>query len=266
MPYLRANSSISLGDKQTFGVGQVIIVRFDEPVGDRAAAEKTLTVTTSPPVEGRWHWFDKQEAHWRPAKYWTPGTKVTVKAETYGVDLGGGLYGQGDKSASFTIGSSKIAVADYNSKHMQVFIDGNLVRTIPVSLGKGGTTKGANGQTIDFFTRGGPHVVLGKAPETRMTSASYGITDKTNPNYYDEKIKLTVHISGAGEYVHLADWNVPAHGRQNTSHGCINVGPAHAQWFYDTFGPGDIVDVKGSPVQLSPRDGLGDWNIPWEQW
>ena len=64
----------------------------------------------------------------------------------------------------------------------------------------------------------------------------------------------------------MADWNIPAHGRANTSHGCVNVGPVDAQWFYDNFNAGDVVEVKNSPRPLDLRNGLGDWLIPWSQW
>jgi len=135
-----------------------------------------------------------------------------------------------------------------------------------VSLGKDGSTKGAYGSTIYFATNSGPHVVLSKDPVVRMTSASFGITDKKDPNFYDSEIKLCCRISYGGEYVHLADWNVPSQGQTNTSHGCINVGPAHAQWFYDTFGVGDVVEVRNTSRQLAVTDGIGDWSIPWAQW
>ena len=42
--------------------------------------------------------------------------------------------------------------------------------------------------------------------------------------------------------------------------------PEDAQWFYDTFSYGDIVQVTGTSTQLAPDDGYGDWNIPWDQW
>ena len=35
-------------------------------------------------------------------------------------------------------------------------------------------------------------------------------------------------------------------GNSNVSHGCINLSPANAQWFYDNFGSGDPVVVKNS--------------------
>lgn len=264
--YLRASGSHLFENGETYGVGQPISVFFDRSVADKATVERSLEVTTNPPAEGRWHWFSKQEVHWRPKQYWTPGTTVTVKTHTFGLPFGNGVYGGADRSVSFRIGRSKIAIADSNTKHMLVYFDGKVVRDIPVSLGKGGTVTGANGEVINFWTNSGPHVVIEKQPAVRMTSASYGIIDPKDPNFYDETIQLAVRISYSGEFVHLADWNIPAQGVTNTSHGCINVGPANAQWFYDTFIPGDVVDVIHTPRTLDPRNGLGDWNIKWDAW
>lgn len=275
LPYLRANMNTLLGTGRTYGVGQPVVVWFDEPIKDKAAAEKQLTVTTEPQVEGAWHWFDDREAHWRPQNYWKSGTKVTVTAKVYGHNLGGGLYGQQDVSASFTVGRSKVAIADSATKRMKVYVDGKQVTSvggrditagIPISMGKNGTEKTPDGKTVDWRTYSGVHVVTTKHDEYRMTSASYGITDKKSPNYYDEKIKKSIRISGDGEFVHLRDWNVGQIGRQNTSHGCINVGVRHIYWFYDTFGAGDIVDVKGTNRHLDVRNGLGDWVLSWEEW
>jgi lipoprotein-anchoring transpeptidase ErfK/SrfK len=274
LPYLRANVGTLL-DGGTFGVGQPIVAWFDEPIKDKAEAERSLTVTTEPYVEGAWRWMDGREAHWRPKTYWPAGTKVTVEAKVYGKHFGGGLWGQEDRKASFTIGQSKIAIADSKTKRMKVWIDGKQVtringrdvtKGIPISMGKGGTTTGIGGRVIDFWTRSGPHVVTLKYEVYRMTSASFGITDKKHPDYYDTPIKKSIRISGAGEFVHLADWNIPAHGVSNTSHGCINVAPAYIYWFFDNFGAGDVVDVRNTPKKLTVTDGLGDWVLSWDTW
>jgi lipoprotein-anchoring transpeptidase ErfK/SrfK len=274
LPYLRANVGRLL-DGGTFGVGQPIVVWFDEKIKDRAAAERTLTVTTDPPVVGAWRWMDSYELHWRPQRYWPAGTKVKVEAKVYGRDFGDGLYGQEDRSASFTIGRSKIAIADSKTHFMKIYIDGKQVAKIngrsvtagvPVSMGKNSGERTPTGQWVDFRTASGPHVVTTKHEVYRMTSASFGITDPKSPNYYDIPIKKSVRISGAGEFVHLADWNIWAHGKQNTSHGCINVAPTYIYWFYNTFGAGDIVDVRNSGRKLELRDGLGDWMMPWDEW
>ncbi|NYF59325.1 L,D-transpeptidase family protein [Micromonospora purpureochromogenes] len=63
-----------------------------------------------------------------------------------------------------------------------------------------------------------------------------------------------------------ADWNIGAHGRENTSHGCINVGPDHARWFYETFRLGDVVDVRNTPRRMALTDGVGDWTVRWDKW
>jgi lipoprotein-anchoring transpeptidase ErfK/SrfK len=262
----QANPMAAMKDGATYGVGQPVIVFFSKTVKDKAAAEAAMKVTTSPEVEGRWHWVSGQSAHWRPEKYWASGTKVTVQTNLLGVNVGGNVYGSGNNSIRFTIGPSRIAIADSNTHYMQVFINGAMVKNIPVSMGKGGSTIGSKGETIEFWTRSGVHVVMEKDTEVVMSSASYGITDPKNPNYYRDDIKLACRISLSGEYVHMADWNIPKQGKENSSHGCINVGPANAQWFYDTFGVGDVVEVRNTPKKLPLTDGLGDWTIPWSSW
>jgi lipoprotein-anchoring transpeptidase ErfK/SrfK len=274
LPYLRANATTLL-DGGTYGVGQPAVIWFDEPITNRTAAERAITVTTEPQTIGAFRWINDHEVHWRPKEYWGSGTKITVTAKVYGVDLGNGLYGQEDRTASFTIGPSKIAVVDDTTKRMKVYIDGNQVTNangvdisagIPVSLGQNAGERAPNGTYVDFRTQSGPHVVLGKADEVRMTSASYGLTDKSSPNYYDSLVKKAVQISGDGEYVHLADWNIPQHGNTNTSHGCVNVAPTFIYWFYDTFGTGDVVDVQNTGRALPLGNGIADWVLPWDEW
>jgi lipoprotein-anchoring transpeptidase ErfK/SrfK len=142
-------------------------------------------VTTDPPTLGAWRWIRDDEVHWRPKEYWTPGTKVTVNANLYGVDLGDGVFGRENRAASFTIGPSKIAVADHDTKMMHIFINGV---DVSATLGDGwdphvpgptydhsGGAKismGAQGQYssqgwFDMRTSSGPHVVMEKSPLVR---------------------------------------------------------------------------------------------------
>src|SRR5262249_4695478 len=62
-PGFSANEGMSL-DGGTFGVGQPIVLRFDEPIPDKAAAERALSV--SPAIDGGWYWMSNYEVHWRP--------------------------------------------------------------------------------------------------------------------------------------------------------------------------------------------------------
>jgi lipoprotein-anchoring transpeptidase ErfK/SrfK len=262
----QANALASLKDGGVYGVGQPVIVAFSRAPADRDAAVGALDVKVEPEVELRWRWIDSSTVHGRPEKYWAAGTKITINANVYGVNLGKGAYGKANSSASITIGRSHIAIADAKTHYMQVYVDGKMVKNMPISCGKGGYTQGSDGQVIDFWTRSGPHVVLTKEPTHRMTSASYGITDKNDPNYYDEIITLCCRISYSGEFTHSAPWSVADQGHTNVSHGCINLSPANAQWIYDNFRLGDVVDVRNTPKQLPIWNGLGDWTVPWSQW
>ena len=246
------------------GVGQPIAVIFSSAPADRAAAERALKVTTQPAVEGGWYWFDDRTVHWRPRTYWAPGTQVTVRAQVYGVDLGDGVYGETDRELRLTIGPAKIATIDDRTKIMTVSIGGRVVRRIPVSMGRPGSTT-VNGKKISFLTQSGIHVVQEKYSVKRMTSASYGLPADYSLGY-DQQIPLAVRISNSGEFVHSAPWSVKDQGRRNVSHGCVNIAPQHAKWFYSTFSYGDVVDIRNTGATLKPTDGFGDWNIPWPQW
>jgi lipoprotein-anchoring transpeptidase ErfK/SrfK len=262
----QANALQILKGGGTYGVGQPVIVRFSRSVTDKAAAEKAVVVETSPSVTGKFFWLDKQTLHWRPEKYWAKGTTVKVTVNAFGVDLGGGTYGAANASTSFTIGRSLIAVADNDSHYTQVFVDGALVRTMACSMGKGGYTKTSDGTQIHFWTQNGVHVVLEKDKTVNMTSSSYGITNKNDPNYYDEDVQLCTRISYSGEYLHAAPWNMADHGKRNSSHGCVNLSIEDAQWVYDNFLLGDVVEVKNSPKPLPVWDGLGDWQLSYDQY
>jgi lipoprotein-anchoring transpeptidase ErfK/SrfK len=252
------------GGPRTVGIGQPITVRFDEPIADKAAAEKALTVTTSPAVTGAWHWFSDQVAHWRPKAYWKPGTKVTVKAAVYGVHVGGDIYGQQDVTSSFTIGQAKVFTINDQTHKGVIKVGGRAVRTVPVSMGRGGKTV-VDGQSIYFTTQSGPHIVAEKYPVKQMKSESYGLP-KDSPLGYDEKIPLAVRISPDGEFVHAASWSVGDQGRRNVSHGCVNISPANARWFYDNFSYGDIVDIKNTGADLPFAAGYDEWGVDWATW
>ncbi len=94
------------GDGATVGVAMPVVLRFDVPVKNHASFERHLSVTTTPAQKGTWHWVSDNEVRWRPKNYWKPGTKVDVEAAINSVPAGGGIFGQEDRSSSFTIGDS----------------------------------------------------------------------------------------------------------------------------------------------------------------
>jgi lipoprotein-anchoring transpeptidase ErfK/SrfK len=262
--YLNTTSGATLQEGGVYGVGTVVVAHFDEAVTDKSAAERRLTVTTSPPVQGSWYWVDDQNAHWRPEQYFASGTTVTVSANIYGAALGGGLYGQEDSHVSFSIGDSHVSVADDTTKQVSVYENGKLVRTMPTSMGMGGTQQIA-GHTLSFWTPPGVYTVLDKGNPVIMDSSTFGLPINSRLGYR-ESINYATRISIDGIYMHELDSTVWAQGNTDTSHGCLNLNAANAIWFFNFSRPGDIVEVRntgGPPLQIAQN---GDWTVPWDQW
>jgi len=237
------------------GVGQPIVFRFTRPVTNQAQVRAHLHVTSSPPQAGAWYWIDATTVHYRPKQFWAPGTTVAVSAKVYGLNLGGGVYGAEDHTATYHVHDSWIATADGASKQMEIRHNGALVKTMPISLGAPATP-----------THGGIHVVSSKQPSIVMDSCTDGVC-QGQPGYYKETVQLDARISNDGEFVHAAPWSDAQQGHSNVSHGCVNLSPANAQWFYDHFGLGDVVTVthSGGPP-LPVWDTSGDWALSWAQW
>lgn len=262
--YLNTTAGTPLREGGTYGIGTVVVAHFDEPITDRAAAEKRLSVTTSPPVPGSWYWLDDQNAHWRPRQYFAPGTKLTAAANVYGVLLGDGLYGQEDSRVGITIGDAHVSVADDVTKQVNVYENGDLVRTMPTSMGMGGSQT-IGGQTLSFWTQPGVYTVMGKADPVVMDSSTYGLPINSRLGY-KETIRYATRISTDGVYLHQLESTVWAQGNTNVSHGCLNLNADNAQWFYRFSQPGDVVEVRntgGQPLQVWQN---GDWSMPWDRW
>jgi lipoprotein-anchoring transpeptidase ErfK/SrfK len=249
MPYVLPN------DGEVVGVGQPVAIRFDENIPNRLAAEKAITVKTNPPVQGAFYWLNNREVRWRPANYWKPGTTVDVAVNTYGVDLGDGLFGQENVTTHFTIGDEVITTVDDSTKTLTVKRNGEVIKSMPISMGKNSTP-----------TNNGTYIVGDRFSHIVMDSSTYGVP-VNSPNGYRTEVDYATQISYSGIFVHAAPWSVGSQGYSNVSHGCINVSTSNGQWFYDNSKRGDIVEIINTVGSTLPgTDGLGDWNIPWDQW
>jgi lipoprotein-anchoring transpeptidase ErfK/SrfK len=248
----------------TYGIGMIVKVHFDEPV-NKAKAQRALHVTTTPSVTGAWYWNDDQNAYWRPQTYYQPGTKVTVAAKVYGVQVGHGLYGQADQQVSFKIGAKHVSIANAKTHQVKVYFDDKLVRTMPTSMGQGGTVQGRWGP-IYLWTMPGTYTVLGHENPATMSSDSYGLPANSPLGYAPEKVPYATKISIDGIYLHELDTTVWAQGHQNVSHGCLNLNYKNAKWYYNTSRVGDVVKVIHSGGPHINFDQGGQWDVPWSQW
>nr|WP_198428700.1 Ig-like domain-containing protein [Nocardia bovistercoris] len=253
-PVATAPATVNIGDGQEVGIAAPIILQFKGSVTNKAAVEKALTVTTDPPTEGAWAWFPDDNggarAHWRPRNYWTPGTTVHVAAKLYGLDLGGGRYGDSDLTTDFRIGRSQIVKAEAPSHRMRVVRDGQTIFDFAVSYGEGNEARNV--------TRTGVHVVTEKYEDFLMSNP---------PFYTNVRERWAVRISNNGEFIHANPESLSAQGSANVTNGCINLSPSDAQQYFPTALYGDPVEVTGTSIPLSAADGdLYDWTIDWDTW
>lgn len=241
-------------DGTTIGVGQPLAFYFDEPVADKVAAEKMLEITTEPKVEGAFYWFNKKEVHWRPEKFWKSGTKITMNIKVYGKHIGDGIYGQEDRVITTTVGDEVIHEADGQSHQVITKVNGQVVRTMPTSMGKPADA-----------TPTGTYVLMEKHNHMIMDSTTYGLALENGG--YKTPVDWAYRMSNSGIFFHSAPWSIGDQGRRNVSHGCLNLSPANAKWVFDNSKQGDVVIVRnsGGPA-LESWDGFGDWQVPWETW
>lgn len=239
----------------TVGIGMPVVVRFDVPVTKKASIERHLSVTNSSNQRGAWHWISDNEVHWRPANYWKPGTKVTVKADINSVPAGNGVFGQLSRSSSFRIGDSVVSKVNAQTHQMKTFVNGKLARTIPITTGKPG-----------FTTRSGIKVIVEKFRSKRMNSETIGIAAGSADSYDLDNVEYAMRVTYTGEFLHAAPWSVGSQGYANVSHGCTGMSTANAEWLYNLSKPGDVVDYTGTDREMTLDNGYGDWNESFKEY
>jgi lipoprotein-anchoring transpeptidase ErfK/SrfK len=240
---------------ESVGVGMPVIVSFDIAVQDKATIEKHLKVTSTPKQPGAWHWISDNEVHWRPKNYWRAGTDVSVDVDINSVPAGAGIFGQEDRHVEFHVGNANIYKVNAQTHQMQVFSNGKLLRTIPITTGKPG-----------FTTRSGVKVIIEKFRQKRMNSETVGIA-QNDPEYYDiDDVEYAMRVTYSGEFIHAAPWSVGSQGYANVSHGCTGMSTSNADWLYHMTVRGDVVTYTGTDRTIEPGNGYDDWNMSWKDY
>ncbi len=209
---------MSPGPGDVVGVAHPVLVQFASPVTDRIAVERSITVSTSLPIAGRARWIADTLLEWTPDGLWPAYSTVTVRI--------------GPKNNHFTTGPAVVSVADISDHTFTVSIDDQVVREMPASMGKPA-----------FPTPVGTFSVLEKQRNVVFDSRTIGIPLE-DPEGYLIDGEFGVRVTWGGVYVHSAPWSVGSQGSANVSHGCINLSPANAEWYFDTVRVGDPVVVR----------------------
>lgn len=231
------------GYHQTYGVGAPILLTFSRPITNRAAVERSLVLTTSKPVTGAWYWDTSTSVAFRPRQYWPANTNVSFVAHLDGVEGAPGVYGHHTLIQEFSIGQSLIVVASTSTHHMKLYRDGKLLRYWPISTGRPGDD-----------TPDGTYVTMGKGNPVVMTGPGYSLA-----------VPWSVEFTDSGDFLHDAYWSVGEQGFVNVSHGCVNMPPAAAEFYYKMEVPGDPVTIVGSPRPGIWDNGQTYWFLSWPQ-
>ena len=107
----------------------------------------------------------------------------------------------------------------------------DVLRTMPASMGKPSRP-----------TPMGSFTALEKERSVVMDSRTIGIP-LSSPEGYKITAQYAVRVTWSGVYVHSAPWSVDDQGHANVSHGCINLSPDNAAWYFNQVNVGDPIQV-----------------------
>jgi lipoprotein-anchoring transpeptidase ErfK/SrfK len=210
-------ASIQPANGAVVGVAHPVIVTFTRPVTDRVAAERAIKIHAPNHIPGRFSWVDTSVVQWTPDGYWPAHSHVGVQVHAL--------------STGFDTGDEVLGVASISEHTFTVSINGEVMRTMPASMGK--PTRP---------TPIGNYSALSKERTVVMDSRTIGIP-LSSPEGYKITAQYAVRVTWSGVYVHSAPWSVDSQGYSNVSHGCINLSPDNAAWYFDTVHVGDPIKV-----------------------
>jgi lipoprotein-anchoring transpeptidase ErfK/SrfK len=211
-----ANIAPAAGD--LVGVAMPVTVTFAGPVANRAAAERAIGFSSPKTPPGTFTWLADDAVQFTPTGFWPAHSTISVSV--------------GGAKTSFGTNAAVVGVADIDAHTFTVSIDDQVVRTMPASMGKP-----KHPTPIGSFT------ALEKQSPVIMDSRTIGIP-LSDPEGYKLTVYDAVRVTWGGVYVHGAPWSTGSQGNANVSHGCINLSPDNAAWYYDTVNIGDPIIVQ----------------------
>jgi lipoprotein-anchoring transpeptidase ErfK/SrfK len=211
-----ANIAPAAGD--LVGVAMPVTVTFAGPVANRVAAERAISFSSPKTPAGTFTWLADDAVQFTPTGFWPAHSTISVSV--------------GGAKTTFGTNAAVVGVADIDAHTFTVSIDDQVVREMPASMGKP-----KHPTPIGSFT------ALEKQSPVVMDSRTIGIP-LSDPEGYKLTVYDAVRVTWGGVYVHGAPWSTGSQGNANVSHGCINLSPDNAAWYYDTVNIGDPIIVQ----------------------
>ncbi|WP_054813050.1 L,D-transpeptidase [Nocardia arizonensis] len=202
----------------TVGIAHPVTVRFAAPVADKARAESNLHIRSTQPLTGTYSWgADNTELTWTPTEFLPARSTITVRFA--------------DARSEFRTNVGVVADGDMSAHTFTVSMGGRVVWVMPASFGKPG-----------WESPVGTYPVLEKFRSVVFDSRTIGIPLNSSEGYYING-EYAERLTWGGVFVHSAPWSVDSQGYANVSHGCVNLAPEDAAWYYNNVGVGDPVTL-----------------------
>lgn len=202
---------------QTVGVAHPIVVTFTAPVSDRAAAERSIQVTAPAPMSGKYEWRTDSTVAFVPDHFWPAHSQITMMA---------GRAAQLRHRIHRARGRQRLQPHLHRQhRRRDHAADARVLRQAEIR---------------------DPDRLVQRAGEIQVHRD--GLPDHRYPANRPRGLQADGcrrrpgHLGGV--YIHSAPWSVGSQGYANVSHGCVNLSPDNALWYFNQVGIGDPVVLK----------------------
>lgn len=202
-------AEIDIKGMKNLGIAMPVEITFSEPVQDREKAASSVRVLNASGeiLPGKWLWYGKQRLQYRPDPYWPAFQTLEVRLQPGPArSIQGGFLAR-PITASFSTGSDRRIEVWLDRQRVEVFENGELIKTMKASSGKSKTP-----------TVTGAFYIYARFPKKTMKSTGLRPGEK---GYYEVKDVPYAQYFHEGYAFHGAFWH-NAFG-QPASHGCINL-------------------------------------------
>lgn len=202
---------------ETVGVAHPVDITFGGAVS-RRAIEDSIRILEPKDAAVELDWPTSDTLRITPKQFWPAHSTIRLSV--------------GNTPLNFNTGAEVVGVADISAHTFVVSVDGVVAREMPASMGKPG-----------FPTPVGSFTALAKERDVVMDSRTIGIPLDSSEGYLLD-VNYAVRVTWGGVYVHSAPWSVGSQGYANVSHGCINLSPDNAAWYFDMVSVGDPIVIN----------------------
>ena len=214
----------------TFGLGMGLAVALARPEEPASAAQITFPSPTRSPTRTP---TDTATPTFTPTRTPTPtDTPVPTVTPTFAVTSSPTRTPV--PTATLPPPDDRWIEVSLREQALRAYRGDRLVYEAPVSTGKPG-----------FATPRGEFVIYDRYRRQDMDSATVGLSRFGPEGYLMKSVPFVQYFAAGGYAIHGNTWSAPgSFGRYPTSHGCVGLRPADAEWLFAFAGLGTRVVIR----------------------